>query len=516
MKLTKKSIYIIISIVVLVGAAILFFWRPNKPGYSYIEVKRGDVIQEVSVTGRVKSAEEVNLAFERGGKVVKINADVGDKVYKDQLLMQLDNSELAAQLAGAEANLKAQKAKLEELKKGTRPEEIRVQEVTAANARVSLEDAKKALVDKLTDAFTKSDDAVRNQVDQFINNPKSQNPELAFVLSDDQLKNDIQWKRYAMETRLNNWKDLVDGLGINSDLDSITAITNENLNETKLFLDKIALAVNGLTATASLSQTTINTYKSGVTTARTNVSAAISNLSAAHESYRTAESVLILEENKLALKKAGTIPEQIAAQEAQVEKMKADIDNCKAQIAKTILRSPIDGVITGQNAKIGEIILANTTIVSVISDKQYEVEVNIPEADIAKVKINDFAKITLDAYGEGVVFNAHVVSIDPAETMVEGVATYKTTLQFDKKEDAVKSGMTANIDILTDKREGVLYVSYRAVVTEDGNKFVLVDSGKATPEEKEVKTGIKGSDGNIEIISGLSEGEKIIDAAALR
>jgi HlyD family secretion protein len=242
------------------------------------------------------------------------------------------------------------------------------------------------------------------------------------------------------------------------------------------------------------------------------VNAAIANLSIAYEGYRTAKSNLSLQQNTLALKKAGTVPEQITAQEAVVEKAKADIDNYNAQLAKTVLRSPINGVVTKQDLKVGEIVTPNSTVVSVISNGDFQVKVNIPEADIAKVKVGDSANITLDAYGSDIIFSTHVVSIDPGETMVEGVATYKTTLQFDKKEDRAKSGMTANIDILTAKQTNTLYIPQRDLISNETGKYVLIDVGSAQPQKKKVEVGIRGSDGNIEIISGLNEGDKIINA----
>ena len=515
MKLTKKQVYIIGGIVLAIIFSYLIFGGSDNSSYDYVEVKRGDVIQEVSVTGKVRPVESVDLAFQRGGKVSQINVEVGDRIIKNQILVRLDSSELLAQLAGAEANLKIQEAKLDELKRGTRPEEIQIQEVNVTNAKIALEDYKGTLINYLSDAFTKSDDAIRNKIDQFFNNTKSSNPTLTFVLADGQLKNDIELGRYGIELILNDWKSAVDNLVNTDNLDVTTTAFEFNLNSVKLLLDKIASGVNSLTPSASLSQTTIDTYKSSVSTARTNINLAISNLSSAYQNYRSAKSNLDLQENQLVLKQAGVVPEQVVAQEAQVEKMRADIDIYNAQISQTMLRSPIDGVITKQDVKVGEIVTANLNIVSVISNDQFEIEVNVPEADIAKIKVGDLASITLDAYGGGVIFKAHVISIDPGEIIIEGVATYKTTLQFDEKEERIKPGMTANIDIMAQKKEGVLFVPQRSVISRDGDKFVLVGSEKNIPEEKKIEVGLRGSDGNIEIISGLVEGEKIVNSPSL-
>ncbi|MFA6432176.1 MAG: efflux RND transporter periplasmic adaptor subunit, partial [Candidatus Margulisiibacteriota bacterium] len=304
-------------------------------------------------------------------------------------------------------------------------------------------------------------------------------------------------------------------LSVSGDIALSISDGQRNLDQIDSFLGKAASAVNSLLANSEVSQTSIDAWKLAIATARTNVSTAIISITDAEQALATANSDLSVEENDLILAKAGTIPEQISAQEAQVDKAGADVDLYKAQIVKTYLRSPIDGVVTKQDTKLGEIVSANAIIVSVISDTKYEMEVNVPEADIAKVKIGNSAKVTLDAYGSDVIFDAHVVSIEPAETIVEGVATYKTTLQFDKKEDSVKSGMTANIDILTDKKIGVLIIPQRSVLTKNGEKFVLIDAGSAQPEQKKIEIGLRGSDGMSEVISGLVEGDRIIAAPTL-
>src|SRR5581483_10901237 len=98
------------------------------------------------------------------------------------------------------------------------------------------------------------------------------------------------------------------------------------------------------------------------------------------------------------------------------------------------------------------------------SDTKFQIDANIAEADIAKVALGQKATVTLDAYGPDVVFNATVIKIDPAETIVDGVPTYKTTFQFDTPDDRIKSGMTANIDIQGDSHTDVLAVPERAVI----------------------------------------------------
>jgi multidrug efflux pump subunit AcrA (membrane-fusion protein) len=146
---------------------------------------------------------------------------------------------------------------------------------------------------------------------------------------------------------------------------------------------------------------------------------------------------------------------------------------------------------------------------AVISKDKFKIETNVPEADIAKVGVGNVANVSLDAYGRDTIFPTKVIAIDPAETVIDGVSTYKVTLQFITEDERIKSGMTANIDIVTAKKEGILAIPQRALIRKDGIRIVRVLVEKEI-EERKVETGIVGFDGFIEILSGLKEGETIV------
>ncbi len=539
-KLIKRPLFLVLFVIVLglVLAVYFYFFRKTGPVYDFVLVKRGELVQEVSVTGKVKPAEEVELAFEKSGKVSGVYAKVGDAVEAGKPLVILNSNDLEADLAQAqaafessraqykqyEAALAVQEAKLAELKIGTRPEEIQIQESKVESARISLNEAKKNLADKIQDAYTKSDDAVRNKVDQFFSNPRGASPSINFTIGDSQLKVSIENGRSAAEKILTDWQSSLQNLTATGDLNSYAVSADNNLDAIKSFLDKVSLAVNSLTLNSTLSQTTIDAWKLDVSTARTNMNTGLTNLSTAVEEFKAAQTALTVAENQLILEKAGNTVEQIAAQEAVVEQARANLESQasqikqaeakvqsgRVQIAKNTLLSPIDGIVTRQDAKIGEIAAANGVVVSVISLADFQVEANIPEVDIAKVQVGEQADITLDAYGENVIFKSRVIKVDPAETVVESVSTYKTTLQFEQKDERIKSGMTANITIFSDKREGALYVPQRVVAARNGDKFVQVSTPNGI-EERKVVTGLRDASGNIEILSGLSEGESLVN-----
>lgn len=510
-KFIKKPTNIITLIIVVAGIFYFYFSRDKVLDYEFVVVGKGDISQEVSVTGRVKPAESVDLAFEKIGRVSRIYVKVGDKASAGQLLAQLDSSELAAQLNEAEADIKIQKAKLDEFKQGTRSEEIKVKESELKKARQDLDNYYTGAIDVLNDAYVKADDAVRTKTDEIFINDEI-NPQLTFSVTESQIEIDVKNLRALSAAELNKWKNELQSMNLTSLPSTIEQMLKNGENHLFVVRDFLAKVLNAVDKSAGISASTISSYKTNINTGRTNVNTAFTNISAQEQNIAAQKITVNKIQNELDFKLAGTVSEQIVAQKAQVEKAEAAAENIRAQIFKTIIRSPLNGVVTKQDAKIGEIISANTPVISVISGADFEIETNVPEADIAKIKISDKAKTTLDAYDDGVVFEVKVVEIDPAETIIEGVATYKVVLHFINADNRIKSGMTANIDILTAKKENVIVIPQRAVLTQDGHKIVRISKDDKGNDwiEKEVETGLRGSDGNIEIIKGISEGDKVI------
>ncbi|PIU15894.1 hypothetical protein COT20_01145 [bacterium (Candidatus Gribaldobacteria) CG08_land_8_20_14_0_20_39_15] len=545
MRRKNVVILIIFALFVVLGAGGILVKQMRKPlPYEFAVAKIQNIIQEVNVTGKVKAAETVDLSFEKSGKIIQVYVDTGQNIEKDKPLAVLDSSELRAQLAQAKAQLEIQQIRLEEIKKGARAEEINVLQTKIDNAQRALVDSQvnlanaqsKAITDLanyyddvpdiLNSAYALSDDAVNKQISDLFSNALTDSPQITFQISDSQVEIAAEQQRVIAGVTLNELKAILKNTSPNDYTSQDKAL---NDSEQKLiiirdFLSKVAEALNFST---NLSATTLAAYKGYANTGRTNVITAIAeintqkqaitsqkslnqqNISTAQAQLTTAQNSLTAAQKDLDLKKAAATPEQIQTQEAQIKSAQADIENLEIQISKTTLRSPINGIVIKQNAKVGQIATANTNIVSIISEVKFQVEANIAEADIAKVKIGQTAKITLDGYGPETVFEAMVIKIDPAETIIEGVATYKTTFEFNEDSDKIKSGMTANIDILTAQKENVLTIPSRAVITKNNDKLIRVFNGEKI-EERKITLGLKGSDGNVEIIEGLQEGEKVI------
>lgn len=502
--LTKRNIIIGSVVVVLFGGAYLIFGGEGE-AQETVAVERGDVMQTVAVTGTVKPSAVVDLAFLKTGRVHGIYADAGSTVVAGQIIAALEAGEEAANLASAKARESAAQAKLDELERGSRPEALAVARAEYDSAINAASEAETALDNAKRDAYTKADDAVRFKVDKFIESPRSPEPKLLFDTLSTQTSYEAEWGRSVIEQRLMQWetaRDTITTEGVRANLDAVRS-----------YLDIVAKALGEALVTGSVTSTNIETWKGDVATARTSVATALTNLSAADEKISTTRSALALEKRQLELTEAGTDPTVVAAQRAAVQEAAASVRNYEAQIAKTVIRTPIAGVVSKMDLRLGEIVDAGRVVSGVLSKAAYEIEANIPEADISKVAVGQKASVTLDAYGSDVVFEAKVVAIDPGETIIEGIPTYKTKLQFVDKDERIRSGMTANVEIHGEEKADVVVVPSRAVVREDGKAIVRVATGEGdeqTIEEREVTLGLRGTNGFTEILSGLEAGDKII------
>jgi len=491
----KPAVYITAIIIIASIVIPILINRKNNQGEKII-VGKQDIVQTVSVSGKTKPASSVGLGFEKSGKVDFVGVQVGDKVYKGETIARLDSSDLYAGLEQAKANLLVETIRLEEMKKGTRTEELEISKTQLISAEDSFNDAKIVLDDSSQDAYTKTDDAIRNSIDQFFDNPRGISASINVATNNFQLEYNINKERVEIENMLNNW----DKTKISTNLEFI-----------KSFLDKVSIVINSLTTDSNISQATIDKYKTAVSLSRTNINLAISSFSAAQNGYNSAKSALDIAQKQYNLKLAGNTKEAIGAQEARVAQMKAAVSNNDAMISKNVIYSPIDGLVVKQDAKVGQIVIPGIELVSVISADNLEIEAYVPEINIGKISIGNFVSLTLDAFPNE-KFSGKLVYIDPAETLIDNVPNFKLKIVFDKVDLRMKSGLTVNIDIEVGKKENVVAIP-RYAIDEENEKYFVNKFNKSDSSEDiktEVNIGAQGDNGFTEIISGLNEGETVV------
>jgi HlyD family secretion protein len=291
-----------------------------------------------------------------------------------------------------------------------------------------------------------------------------------------------------------------------SEKEALLIETKNGLLKVQNFLIKVSAVLD---SAINLDNTSQASYKENVSTGRTNVNTAIQSLANLLDDISSQKITTEKIGRELELLKLGATEEVLTQQESAIMKAEASVKSAESSLRKTIIRSPINGKVTKQEAKVGELASAGINLVSVMNDQDFKIEANIPEVDVPKIKIGNKAEVTLDAYGSNTKFLAEINSIYPAEEVKDGVPTYKTTFSIINPSLIIKSGMTANITIKTVEKTNAIVIPLSAITKESDKNFVnKVVNNKI--EKVEIETGITGSGGMIEIISGLSEGDKIL------
>lgn len=340
-----------------------------------------------------------------------------------------------------------------------------------------------------------------------------------------------------------------------SDIDQALTVSLRNMNEVLGALSDMSLALINSVASQNISETSLDTYKSTITAYQSSLNSALTSTQTAQQtlantritkdtqiasaqsmvntkkealnttkaasdlSIQTAQNQVAAAlssydyaNSQLSLKQAPARDVDLNAQRAVVRQLQAALSLVSANYSDTVLRAPVDGIVTKVNYEKGETTSLTSTapVIVMLSKNKYEIEVDISESDIAKVKVGDLVTVDFDAFGPDRKFDGHVVKVDPAETVIQDVVYYKVTISLDKEETDVKPGMTANIIIKTAEKSGVLIIPQRAVKRDDqGQRYVdiLENNEKVS---KDVEIGLKGDDGLSEVLSGLIEGEEVI------
>lgn len=500
---------LIVAVIIVVTAFSGFIWLQNGNGAEeLLAVQADSFIQEVSVSGKVVAVDDVDLGFIQGGRVEAVYAIVGDRVGRGRVLAELQNDDARALVLQRRAALSTEQANLQSLLEGTREEELAVSRAAVTSAEVTLSQATQSLLEAIQDAFRAGDNAVRVQVDQFISNPRN-SPQLSFNTSNSSAEVATETKRFEIESVLNEWESDVFTLTITDDLDAVLITAKANLNQVSDLLIVASAAVSQGVSTGSVTSAVLETYASDVATARSAISTAITALTSAETAQKSAVASLDSAQKSLTLLEAGATASSVAAQEAKVEAARAQVLDAEAKLNKTFIAAPFDGVLTKVEAEAGETVAANQLVVSLISDDVFQIESFVPEINIALLKVDDVARVTLDAYGENTFFPAVVSALDPAETIRDGVSTYRAVLEFTEDDDRVKAGMTANVVITTAEKENVIAVPQGIVESKNGKQFVPVREDGVTVL-REVTTGLISSSGTLEITSGLNPGDVVV------
>lgn len=182
-----------------------------------------------------------------------------------------------------------------------------------------------------------------------------------------------------------------------------------------------------------------------------------------------------------------------------------------ADLSDYTITTPISGIVIGKPLEEGQTVVQGISaaqIMMTIADlSEMQIEANVDETDIGKVKVGQNVSFTIDTYS-GKTFTGKVTKISNQSTTTNNVIYYTVYVAVDATEYDLKPDMTARLVIHTNERKGVLYLPNEAIKTVNGQATVTVlENGKQST--RNITTGLSGETAT-EIVSGVDEGDRIV------
>lgn len=509
-----KKVWIPFILVVAVAGLVAYQRQQGrKPQYSTEVVKKQDLLQTVSATGTVEAAEAISLTPKLAGRIIRLSAKVGDTVKPGQVLAQLESGDVQSAVLSARASLKSAEAALDKLKAGAQVESVAVAQAAVSAAETTFQNAQQSAINIKTSQAR----AVLNALSQLLGLPagavsaKTNTSTGSLTISGTYTGSaqGVYTLRIANPNTLNYSISGLENLsGVEGSRATTSALGSKGL---RVQFSSSGTFVDGDTWTIEIPNTSSTSYSTYQAAYEAAVVAERQQVDTAEATVRSAEQALLQAQAQLALVQAPARTYDIRTAEAAVDSARANLIRAEADLRDRVLVAPAQGVVTQVNNEVGEITSPSKPVLVILTSGDREIKVQVPESDIDKLKLLQTADLTLDALGSAEHFGGHISFVDPASTVVADVVYYNVTVLFDTKDERIKPGMTANLDITTAKREGVLVAPLRAVKYDEARKpYVEVLAGGTQVERRDVVIGLRGDDGLVEVVSGLSESETVI------
>lgn len=463
----RKRFYIPVALIIIGLIAYAAFSKPAEPQFETQMVERQDVVRIVNETGTVEPAAEVDLFFTGSGRIDRVYVTEGQTVRAGQLIATLEGTQQYASLQAARARLA--QAQAQARSSGLTREQLEAQQDQL------VENARRELVSGDLQAYLVSG-ASEGDIRDF--SP----PTISGTYRCDR-EGTYRLETYASTAPSGGsfrFSGLESGTGTGS------TVAPMALGSCGLY---IQFPENFARGRNIVWEIPVPNVRSATYQSRRNM-------------YEAA-----LENRRLALQESERSP--ILA--AQVEEARAAVLAAEAAFADTQLVAPFTGLVTNVDAVRGDIASMGSPAASLISTNAFEIKLLIPEDDIGYLDVGDEAEVTFDAY-EDVRLPARVSFISPRATNETGSASFWVTLQFTEQDERIRAGLSVDVDIRAAEATDVIAVPVRAVIEEDGERYVRVLDGPTSWRRVPVTVGLRGG-GLVEITGGLEGGEHIITFA---
>lgn len=341
---------------------------------------------DFSTVGTVAAVSEARLQSEAGGRVTAVTVQVGATVRAGQIIASIENASERAALLQAEGSYEAAVAGAEQGDSGTR------------DAESSLKNSKDAAVAVVRDAYTDSNTALITSIDQFFSDPSGSVPGLRINGN----ANTLNAERVAFEPLMATWKTSVDGTtpdNVRSKLDE----AERNVVRTIAFVDRFAAITRDAAGNETLDGVLVTSYAPALFAKSSELNGTLRSIQSARSALTSAE------EAALRSQIAGT-GGSVSLADAQVKIALGSLRAAQAAYEKTLVRTPITGVVNALYLKAGEYVSPSQPAAIVANNNGLEITTDVNEADAAVLAIGD--EVAIDGIATGTI-TAIGGAIDP-------------------------------------------------------------------------------------------------------
>ncbi len=490
----KRIIWPVLTAVVLLLAACAGQPAAEPASGEIVTAFIGDLTASASATGQVAAPRTAVLAVNQPGRVTERYVQVGDSVQAGDPLVQLETAQLELNLASAQQNLRLQEANLAALSEPPAAADVAAAEANVANAQASLDELRAGPSAAQTAVYS----ATLAVSEASLYAASAQYQSAANSVSQAQ----IQQAEAAVAVAQSN-------------LDRAREINAENTNQQthEAMLAAEQELANAQAQLDNLRATDTSAAQGSLAAAAARLEGAEANFSlnvggATAVQLAAAEAQLAQAEATLADLLAEPTEAEWQTAVAQVEQATLAVADAQEALDKATVRAPFSGVVTAVHAHVGE--YASGAVVELMATADLEVVVPVDEIDIGALEVGQEAIITLETWPD-VEIASEVSQIAPSPAAGnDSLVTYNVYLRLGETDVPARPGMTANVQLITSQRDGILLVPNRAIQVNRANGTYTVNRVNGdTTEAVEVTIGLR--DGQYtQITGGLAEGDRVM------
>jgi len=384
----RKSTVIISIVIVLAGYQVLKLDNSavdkpadNIPSVELISAASNQSVSTFSAIGTIQAISEAQLKAEAGGQVTGIYTEIGKSVRAGAILAQTENDRESAVLLQAQGSYEAALA-------GSAQSDIGVRE-----AENGLADAVRVVSVTSNSAYGTTFDVLNNTIDLFYSNPNSSYPGVRLTTGDTTF---LRTERVSLQTTLKKWYEQQNSNVPNATLFSNLAYARGEVERVLKINDILLVALNNEKNLQNIEASVIAGQKAGLTITRSQLIAAKNSLESASSNLKSAEEGL----SRAKLAGSGN---DVTLSGAQLKIALGSVRSAQAAYERTLVRTPISGVVNAFYLKKGDYVNPGTDAALVANNNGLQVETAINQNDRTllsigdNVIINDIASGTISA-----------------------------------------------------------------------------------------------------------------------